>query len=153
MLHIQFYLEEFRYVLSTKNVVEVVPYIKLNPIPHTENYIAGVFNYRGTATPVIDICSLFYKRPSSMSLSSRIIMVEVKGEKGVLRHIGVLVEKATETIKLDQTSFTNSGVANPNMPLLGPVMTDSEGLITSITPQEIFSHLDENLLFPQDQSV
>lgn len=153
MLYIQFYLEEFRYVLSTKNVVEVVPYVKLNPIPHTENYIAGLFNYRGTATPVIDICSLFYKRPSSLSLSSRIIIIEVKGAKGVLRHIGVLVEKATETIKVDQNSFVNSGVATPDMPLLGPVKTDGEGLITSITPQEIFSHLDEDLLFSQDQSA
>lgn len=151
MLYIQFYLDKFRYVLSTENVVEIVPYVRLNPIPLSEDCIAGIFNYRGSPTPVLDIYSLFYKRPSSAKLSSRIVIVNVKGKQGVLRHIGVLVEKATETIKMDENLFVDPGAANPDMPLLGPVITDCDGLVTSITPQEIFSHFDEYLLFPDNQ--
>ncbi len=140
-------------MISTTNIVEVIPYVRLNPIPLAENYIAGMFNYRGSAIPVIDICSLFYHRPSAEKLSSRIIIIKVKGAENISRHIGVLVEKATEMIKMDEDSFVESKVVNQNMPLLGPIITDNDGLVTSITPQEIFSHLDEYLLFPKEQNA
>lgn len=151
MLYAQFSLNGFRYVLSTKDIIEILPYVKLTPIPHTENYIAGMFNYRGKATPVIDICSLMIKRPSAAFLSSRIIMVKVVGKNNTIRNIGLLFEKATEILKLDEDLFSDSGVENLEMPFLGPVITDADGVIISVKPQAIFSHCDENILFFDDK--
>ena len=78
MQYVKFNLDEFRYVLSIVDVVEIIPYVKLKPLAKLSGYIAGQCKYRGISTPVIDLCSLFLKRPCNRKLSTRILIVEVK---------------------------------------------------------------------------
>ncbi len=78
MLFVKFYLDEYRYVLSTRDVVEIVPGIRLTPVPKVPAYISGLCNYRGKSVPVIDLCELFLDRASSKKLSTRIIFIKVK---------------------------------------------------------------------------
>ena len=147
MLYLQLYLDEYRYILSTSNVVEIVPGVKLTPIPKVPSYISGICNYRGSSVPVIDLCELFLNRPSKKKLSSRIVFVNVSRSENRKKIVGFLVEKATETIKLDEDSFVSSGVYNKDLPFTGPVVSDKQGLITRILPEEIFNEIDSDLLF------
>jgi chemotaxis-related protein WspB len=149
MLFLQFYINEFRYVLPTKNVVEIVPGIKLTDLPKMPPYVAGLMNYRGNSVPVIDLCFLFLDRKCENKLSTRMILMKINGAGGRERIIGFFVEKATETIKVDETLFKDSGIRHSEAPCLGPVMTDAGGLITLITPQNIFSQIDESILYPK----
>ena len=41
-----------RYALDARQVVEVIPVIKLKRIPPAPAYVAGMFNYRGKPVPV-----------------------------------------------------------------------------------------------------
>ena len=148
MLYLQFYLDEYQYVLSTRDVVEIVPEIALTPMPKVPGYIKGICNYHGQSVPVIDVCSLFLERPCRRQLSSRIIFIEVNISEGERRIIGLLVEKATETIKADKSSFMSSGIYGPDIPCLGPVMASEKGLVTLMSPQKIFEHVDRDILFP-----
>ena len=152
MLFIQFYLDEFRYVISTRDVVEVVPCVKLKPVPHAEDFIAGLFNYRGTSVPVIDLNSLLLRRPSAQKLSTRIILVHLKRGANDSCLFGIKVEKATETVKLDEKDFRQAGVVNTDMPILGPVIADADGLITRIEPQQILPLISDALAFTAAQA-
>lgn len=151
MQYVKFNLDDFRYLLSISDVVEIIPYIKLTGIPAAPKYLAGLCNYRGVSTPVIDLCSLFLDRPCSNKLSTRIIVLEVMNGSVEKKIIGFMVEKATEIIKVEEDSFMEAGVYGENMPCVGPVMADKQGLISRIMPDEIFSKLDKKLLFSAAQ--
>lgn len=148
MLFVQFYLDEYRYVLSTKDVIEVIPGIRLTPVPKVPAYISGLCNYRGQSVPVIDLCELFLDRASNRKLSTRIVFIEAgKKDKGPAKVIGLMVEKATETIKIDEDLFMDAGVYNADAPFIGPVVANDAGLVTRILPDEIFLLIDGKLLF------
>lgn len=147
MLFLQFYLDGYRYVLSTSDVVEIVPGIQLTPVPKAPGYISGLCHYRGASVPIIDLCELFLSRPCNRKLSTRIIFVNASRPGIEKKIVGFLVEKATETVKADEDSFIDSGVHNKDMPYMGPVVSDGQGLVTRIFPDEIFNKIDDELLF------
>ena len=147
MQYIKFNLDDFRYLLSISDVVEIIPYIKLTGIPGAPEYLAGLCNYRGVSVPVIDLCRLFLGRPCSSKLSTRIIIHEAVNRGTEKKMIGFMVEKATEIIKVGEDCFMEAGVYGEDMPYVGPVMADRQGLISRIMPNEIFSKLDKNILF------
>ena len=148
MQYVKFNLDEFRYVLSISDVVEIIPFVRLTPLPNLPDYLAGLCNYRGFSVPVIDLCSLFLKRPCNKKLSTRIIVVEVMENNSDKRMVGLMVEKATEIIKVKEDSFMDAGVYGDDLPYLGPVVADSTGLVSRIQPNEIFSQIDSEILFP-----
>lgn len=148
MQYVKFNLDEFRYVLSITDVIEIIPYVKLTSLPNLPDYLAGLCNYRGSSVPVIDLCSLFLKRPCNKKLSTRIIVVEVIGKNSVKKMVGLMVEKATEIIKVEEDSFMDAGVYGDDLPYLGPVIADSAGLISRIHPSEIILQIDNEILFP-----
>lgn len=147
MLYVQIFLDDYRYILSASNIVELVPGVKLTPVPGVPSYVAGLCNYRGLSVPVIDLCALFIDRPSARKLSTRIIFVNSDSANRKNKIIGLLVEKATETVKVDEGSFIDSGIQNDDMPFIGPVISDGQGLVTRILTEEIFSRIDNELLF------
>ena len=79
MLMLLFSLGQDRYAIESSQVVEVVSIVNLRKIPHTPDYVAGVFNYRGLIVPVIDLCSLTQGYPSHARFSTRIILVNYPG--------------------------------------------------------------------------
>ena len=64
MLFLVFQLGPDRYALDAKRVAEVLPLVDIKSIPHAPNGIAGVFNYRGTPVPVIDLAQLTLGQPA-----------------------------------------------------------------------------------------
>lgn len=149
MLFIQLFLDEYRYILSTSDVIEIVPGIKLTHVPNVPKYVSGLCNYRGDSVPVVDLCELILNRPSSRKLSTRIILMKINIDGVEEKTIGLMVEKATETVKIEEESFIDSGVHNKDMPFIGPVVADGHGLVTRIMPGEIFRKVDKELLFVQ----
>lgn len=146
MLYLQFYMDEARYVLAAREVVEVIPLVKLQALPQVPPYIAGLLCYRGHSAPVIDLCQLLLNRPCSQRLSSRIVLVKTR-RHNVDRMIGLVMEKATEARKFDASAFFESGIANPATPYQEGVARDSEGLIQRITAQSILSEPEFARLF------
>ena len=148
MQYVKFNLDEFRYVLSISDVVEIIPYVKLTALPNLPDYLVGLCNYRGFSVPVIDLCSLFLKRPCNKKLSTRIIVVEIGEGNSPDKMVGLMVEKATEIVKVEDENFMDAGVYGDDLPYLGPVMADSTGLVSRIQPAEIISQIDTKILFP-----
>ncbi len=153
MLFLLFKLGESRYALATHEVVEIVPGIRLTKLPTAPDYVVGLFNYRGSSVPVIDVSCLLLKKNSTPRLSTRVVLVKVRNAAGSERALGLLVEQATETVKIDEKKFIDAGIQTPEALCLGPVFPDTEGLITRLTPQVIVERMDENLLFPASNNT
>jgi chemotaxis-related protein WspB len=154
VLYSLFSIGDDRYAIAINEVAVIAPFVKLKSMPSLPEYAAGLMNYRGDLVPVIDLCQLLISRPCSRILSTRIIITTIKsvsGEGDV--EIGFLVENATGTFSADDVEFIESGMKNPEMPFIGPIANDNEGMITKITPQDIFEKIDERLFFPESVSA
>ncbi|MDT8384638.1 MAG: chemotaxis protein CheW [Gammaproteobacteria bacterium] len=147
MLYSRFYIGKERYVIAISKITVIVPYVNLRTVPALPEYAAGTLNYHGASVPVIDLCQLLIARPCARKLSTRIILSTIKSNNGENITIGFLVESATETFSANESDFMPPGLHNPEMPFIGPVASDSEGVLTRIDPQDIFKRIDEGLLF------
>ena len=148
MQYVKFNLDEYRYVLSIVDIVEIIPYVKLKPLAKLPVYVAGQCNYRGISIPVIDLCSLFLKRPCERKLSTRILIVDTVDNNPANKLVGLMVEKATEIIKVVDDDFMDASKYGEELPYAGPILADPAGFIYRLNTSDIFLRLDCKELFP-----
>ena len=149
MLFLQFQLGKDRYALDSSQVVEVLPLLGIKQIPQAPAGVAGAFNYRGKPVPVIDLSELALGRPARLHMSTRIIIVRYPDGNGTQDLLGLIAEKATETVRRDAADFTDSGVINDGAPYLGPVATDPNGLVQRIEVTQLLPAAVRDVLFKQ----
>ena len=131
MLFVVFRLGEDRYALDARAVVEVLPLVDTRPVAGAPSAVAGVFLYRGTPAPVIDLASVIARRPSERRSGTRLIIVE--GDvSGARRHVALMAERATETIALAAAEFSGDPVSSRVQPALGGVAVDALGMIQQV---------------------
>jgi chemotaxis-related protein WspB len=75
MLLLTFTAGPNRYAVQAARVVEIIPKVKLHPIPRAPVCLVGLLGYRGNAIPVVDLCMLLDVAPCRDCLSTRIIVV------------------------------------------------------------------------------
>src|ERR1035438_8033383 len=85
-------------VARVREVLEVPPITK---VPTAPEYMRGVVNVRGQATPVVDLRLRFGLPPDSDTVHTRIIVMELEldGEATVLGGVG---DSVHEVIELDR---------------------------------------------------
>ena len=101
MLMVLFHLGDERFAVQAAAVVEIVPIISLTRAPQAPAYVAGLFNYRATVTPVIDVRQLVQHQPCRQLLSSRIILIDYDRVTGqapgsTRRILGLMTERVTD---------------------------------------------------------
>lgn len=147
MLFLAFQLGRDRYLLDVAEVIEVLPLVQWKTIPHAPPGIAGVFNFRDTPVPLVDLSALALGRPAAARLSTRIVLVRYPLATGESRLLGLVAENATETIRRDPGDFTSAGVATDAAPYLGPVARDAHGLLQWVAPARLLSPAVRDVLF------
>jgi chemotaxis-related protein WspB len=145
MLFLLFQIGGDRYALEARQVVEIVPLVALKKIPTAPRGVAGICNYHGTLAPVIDLGEVLTGRPSAGRLSTRLLLVNYPTAER-MELLGLMAERATETVQLDRARFESTGLATPEMPCLGPVAQDARGMIQwievkKILPEELLARL------------
>ncbi|MER2534391.1 MAG: chemotaxis protein CheW [Rhizobiaceae bacterium] len=103
MLFLLFSIGDGSFALATDAIVEVVPLLDLKTMRQAPAGVSGLLEYRGRFVPVVDLSALELGRPAQRRLSTRIVVMSRPGVAEGL--IGLIVEKATETIKLDPADF------------------------------------------------
>jgi chemotaxis-related protein WspB len=126
-------------VLNTGEISEILPMVQLKRIPQAPPGVAGAFNYRGAPVPVVDLAQLMLGRPSRVHLSTRLVLAIYRDETGHQRQLGLIAERATETLRLNPMDFGSSGISNDQAAYLGPVTADAVGLIQWIDPSKILA--------------
>lgn len=98
--YLTFTLGEEVYALDVGKVREILEVTKITKVPHTPEFMRGVFNLRGSVVPVIDMRLLFAMGLSEQTVDSCIIVVEVdlEGEALVL---GALADAVQEVVELE----------------------------------------------------
>jgi chemotaxis-related protein WspB len=73
---------------------------------------------------------------------------------GAKSHVlGLIVEKATETLQCDPDGFSSCGVVNDEARYLGPVLADPRGLIQWIKVTDLLPTPVQALLFPTQAAM
>ena len=137
MLFVLFHLGQERYALEARRVVEVVPLLELKRFPQSAPGVAGMFIYRGQPVPALDLCELTLRRPANEHLSTRIIIVNCSDSPHEPQLVGLIAERATETIRRERKDFVTTGLQFSTAPFLGPVLTDEKGVIQLIALQAL----------------
>jgi chemotaxis-related protein WspB len=147
MLFVLFQLGKDRYALEASRVVEVVPLLALKRFPQSPRGMAGIFIYRGRPVPALDLCQLTMDRPAVEHLSTRIIIVNYSDTPEHEQMVGLIAERATETIRRERSDFVDTGVELSTAPFLGPVLMDDKGMIQLISAQKLLHQNLRELLF------
>ena len=155
MLFLVFQVGAHRYAIDAGQVAEVLPLVAITAIARAPEEVAGVLVYRGTPVPVVDLSQLLEGRPAERRLSTRIVVVHYPlgkdGMNGETRLLGLIAEKATETIRREALEFVDSGVVNDRAPYLGSVAPDARGMVQRVEigrlltarHQTLFGQLEE----------
>lgn len=149
MLFLMFQLGKDRYVLDTAQVEAVLPLLAVKQLPAAPVGVAGAISYRGTPVPLIDLSVLALGRPAAPVLSTRIILLRYPAEPAEPRLLGLIAERAVETLARNPSDFVASGVEAGTPPYLGPVAADEEGLIQWIRPEALLPPAIRDILFRQ----
>lgn len=120
------------YTIKCDNVREIAPIVMLKEIPHTPDFFAGFFNYRGAIVPVIDLCQLIQGCPCQMRLSTRIILVDYMGRDKTSHILGLMAERVTETIRKPADAFVLPGIRSEQAPYLGGIVMEQKKMIQYI---------------------
>lgn len=148
MLMLLFHIGKDLYAIDSKSVVEVIPRVPLRTIHQVPQYVAGLFNYRGTIVPVIDLCHLIRGNPSKLSLSTRIIMVRYPLNNNSLQYLGLIAERITETLSVTKPNFVDSGIRVSQAPYLGSIIMNEKGIIQCIELEGLFTEAQHTYLLP-----
>lgn len=149
MLFIIFQLGDDRYAFDAGQIEEILPLVGIKPVPRSPHGVAGVFNYRGAPVPVIDLSELTLGRPAQRRLSTRIIVVHYANDNGDKRLLGLIAEKAMETIRRDTNEFVSTGVGSDRTLYLGPVAADAHGLLQWIDVKKLLPKSVRDVLFQE----
>ena len=160
MLFLLFELDGDRYALDAAGIAEVLALAPTKSIPGAPAWVAGMFERHGEPVPVIDVSQLALGRPARQLRSTRLVLVRyspgnaaqtgMHGERGEpARLLGLIVERATQTRRIEPAQFLDSGIATPHARWLGPVANDAIGLVQWVEVQQMLSDEVKALLFPQ----
>lgn len=105
---------DYTYAVDTQYVVEVIPQVKMIPIPHAPDYIHGHINFEGTAVPVVDLSLLVNGTRCSFCMHTRIVLLQPSGAKAAT--FGLLAEKVTDVLDMDRAGFLDTGVSSSDLP-------------------------------------
>jgi chemotaxis-related protein WspB len=148
MLFLLFQLDKDRYALPAMEVAEVLPLVELKRIPNAPAWVAGAFSHHGAPVPVIDLSMLALGRAAQRRLSTRTVLVHYPHSGAQSRLLGLIAEKATETLQCDPATFAACGIDTDNARYLGPVLADPRGLIQRIKITDLLPEPVQALLFP-----
>jgi chemotaxis-related protein WspB len=148
MLLLLFQIEQERFGLDVTRVIEVTPLAVLKKAPAGAAHVAGLFNYRGSIVPVIDLSCLLQGRPSRPHLSTRIILVDYTGSDSAHHILGLMAERVTETVAFRKEDVRSPGIGFDSAPYLGDIIMDNQGMIQHVLVEQLLPRWLQESLFP-----
>lgn len=153
MLFLLFEIGSTRYCIEASQVVEVTPLLSLRTLPFAPPYVPGLMNYRGGIVPVIDLSVLLGQDPSRPFFSTRIILVHFRGADKGAHILGLMAEKATETISRQEEDFKTTGITIGEARFLGKVVSDERGMIQWLETEQMLPESVQRVLFADAQEA
>lgn len=153
MLFLLFHIGSDRYALPATQVAVVLPLARCKKVPCAPDWVEGIFSYGGQPVPVLDISKLALGNAAAALLSTRLVLVHYTPHGQETQLLGLIMEKATETLQCDPALFVDAGLAHDNAPYLGPVIQHLSGMIQRIEVQDLLDASVQQLLFVQGDAA
>ena len=125
------------YAVDARRIVEVVPRVELRSIPHAPDYFVGLFHYRGSIAPVVDMGLLMGAAACRDSLSTRIILVDAPGRDGTRMLLGLLAEHVDDLKRVADDGQIFPAMQLEGAPYLGPILRAEDILVQLIAVERI----------------
>lgn len=115
--YLVFHLSREEFGIRVLKVREIMGVQDITAVPQTPGYVKGVINLRGKVIPVVDLRLKFWLPETEYTQRTCIIVVQVKGEGGVMP-MGIVVDGVAEVLNLapgdiEDTPDFGRGVATP----------------------------------------
>lgn len=149
MLLLLFEVGGNRFGIEASEIVEVIPLVSLKKVPLAPVCVSGVFSYRGQVVPVVDVSALLGESPARQLLSTRIILVRQPGGASEPRLLGLLAERATETLSCRKEEFQPPGITVQDAHYLGEILSHPTGLVQRVTVANMLSDELKSMLYEQ----
>ena len=94
-LYMVFVINNQKYALSSKYIIEIIEMLPITKVPFLPNYIKGIINLRSIIIPVMDARMRFDMEPMDYNERTCIIIIENKMDK-----IGLIVDAVNEVIHI-----------------------------------------------------
>ncbi|WP_050476895.1 chemotaxis protein CheW [Herbaspirillum rhizosphaerae] len=150
MLFLIFQIGNDRYALDSNQVEVVLPPAPCKQVPDAPAWVRGIFSHDGRNVPVLDMSMLALGQPAAQRLSTRLVLTHYTPAGQEPQLLGLIVEKATDTLRCDAEDFTASGLLHENARYLGPVMRHQGELIQWIKVDDMLDDAVQALLFPEE---
>ncbi len=137
MLLLLFSIGEGQYGIEATQVLEIWPVIPLKPIHRTPDYIAGLAKCRKQLVPIVDISKLYINKPASSRISTRIILTKVSCPNNKEHTIGIIAERVTDAVNVDDVPSASIGIKLKNGSLTGHELLVNGRLIHKINVNEL----------------
>lgn len=122
MLLVPFQIGGEHYALPAADILAVAQVPRMRPLPHAQAWVAGVFRYRDTVLPAVDLGLLIAGQPCRNLLSTRLLLVgDAENREGAAPALGLLAERVTGTVTVAPSDLRETGVRVPGTDWLGAV--------------------------------
>jgi chemotaxis-related protein WspB len=136
------------YAIESRQVVEVLPRVAGRPIPHTPDYMLGVFSYRGSLVPLVDLGRRLAGAPPAERLSTRVIVVALPGPAAEgpphpgsaaapAPRLGLVAENVITICSGDEAEATLAAFDLPDAAFLGPVLRLGDRLVQMVLVEHL----------------
>nr|WP_249183249.1 chemotaxis protein CheW [Burkholderia cenocepacia] len=146
-----FELDGERYALDAAGIDEVLPLAVMKAVPGAPDWIAGLLMRGGQPVPVIDVPMLALGRRAQALRSTRLVMVRHRaghaGQADGERTIGLIVERATQTMRIDRAAFRASGISTARTRWLGRVANTPDGVVQQVSVPDLVDDVARLYLF------
>lgn len=149
MLFLLFQLGADRYALDAARVEAVLPLLELKKIPHAPRGVAGIFNYRGSPVPAVDLSDLLLGQPAAERLTTRILLVYHEDAAGKKQLLGLIAEHATQVVRKEAADLKTPGLRLGAPPFLGPVLLDGCGMVQLVRTDRLLTNDVRDRLFAE----
>ena len=151
MLLLLFEIGNGIYALDATHIIEVSPLVKLKQIPNTPDYVAGLMNYRGEGTPVIDLNQHEVSESYEDAFSTRIIILKypVAGRGDI--PLAVIANNVTETVRTELTKPPPTGVLLTKSLYTGEVTPETSEMVHWFDIKKILPEKEIVSLFDEEQ--
>lgn len=98
--YVTFRIATEEYGIEIKSVQEITGYKKLNEVPNTPDYVAGIYNLRGSVIPIMDPRIKFGLETIDHTKDSVIIIFNSKGKT-----VGMIVDEVRDVLTIEKENI------------------------------------------------
>jgi chemotaxis-related protein WspB len=133
MLCLTFKCGNNEYAINSKEIIEVIPLIRLHSLPKTTKQFVGYINYKSEPIPVIDLSVFFGYLPAELLMSTRIMILNFERADGSEILFGVLVESISDIENFDEKEIKQPDINVEKHPLIHKIIVKKNRTINLIT--------------------